>query len=245
MVRLFKFEPSRNLWYLLVGWVAVVSSLVLAFRVFTTAAVALNFIFFGVIGIALFGIGFPVYVNCVVERRPLSDLGIGRARLGRSLAIGIVLAAVQYAMTLRQIAWPSLTAVIPLAALSLAVSLYEAVFYRGFIQQRLEKAFGLIPSLVLGALIYTLYHVGYPMTLSEVPLLFWVGLTYAVVFRLTRNIFILWPLLSPMGAFFSNLNSGLVLPFPATYGFADSLLLMAGLMAWGAWTMKKRAALKS
>ena len=88
---------------------------------------------------------------------------------------------------------------VPLIALALAIGFFEALFWRGWVQLRLEEAFGLIPALILGSALYALYHIGYGMPASEMVFLFFIGLMFAIVFRLTKNIFILWPLFQPMG----------------------------------------------
>ena len=58
-----------------------------------------------------------------------------------------------------------------------------------------------------GALLYGAYHVGYGMGVSELWFLLALGVVYAVAYRLTTNVLILWPLLTPIGAFFNNLRS--------------------------------------
>lgn len=53
-------------------------------------------------------------------------------------------------------------------------------------------------------------------------------MVYAEAYRLTTNILILWPLLTPVGAFFNNLEGGNIdLPWASLMGFADVALLMA------------------
>jgi len=91
------------------------------------------------------------------------------------------------------------SSLLPLAALSLTIGLFEAVFWRGWVLLRLEEAFGIVPAILLGSLLYAAYHVGYAMPTSEIAFLFLVGVMYAVAFRLTRSVFILWPLFQPMG----------------------------------------------
>lgn len=49
---------------------------------------------------------------------------------------------------------------------------------------------------------------------------------YATIFRLTKNILMIWPFLTSMGGLFNNIKEELELPFEATYGF----ILVLGLM---------------
>ncbi|HCF70306.1 MAG TPA: hypothetical protein DER33_01720 [Syntrophomonas sp.] len=54
--------------------------------------------------------------------------------------------------------------------------------------------------------------------------MFVIGLVYSSIFRLTSNILILYPFLTPNGALFTQIKEGLSIPFPATYGFLDVIL---------------------
>ena len=64
---------------------------------------------------------------------------------------------------------------VPLLVMSLTVGLFEAIFFRGFVQTRLEASFGTVPGVVGGAAFYALYHVGYGMPLSAMIFLFGLG----------------------------------------------------------------------
>jgi membrane protease YdiL (CAAX protease family) len=126
--------------------------------------------------------------------------------------------------------------------MALTVGLFEAVFFRGFIQNRLEAAFGLIPAVAIAATLYGLYHVGYGMGWQEIGFLAGLGVVYAVAFRLASSIFVLWPLLTPLGSLFSQVSSGdIVLPMEAILGFADVLGLMIATI-WFARRHERRAA---
>ena len=49
---------------------------------------------------------------------------------------------------------------------------------------------------------------------------------FAVVFRLTKSVFILWPIFQPMGQLVTLINDGLTLPLTAALGFVEVLILM-------------------
>lgn len=225
MSKWFKFKPTKELLFVLLSWVIVVAVFYLAFIVITTQNVALNFITFGVVGIMIFGVLVPVVWNTLVMKRPISALGIKKDKLAVSVILCIVLSVIQYFFTLNSIKIPSLTELIPLIAMAVAVGLYENIFYRGWVQLRMEESFGIIPGILLSAVIYTLYHIGYGMDINEMLTLLIVGLVYSSIFRLTSNIFILFPFLTPAGAIFTQIQDGLTLPFPATYGFVIVLVV--------------------
>jgi len=131
---------------------------------------------------------------------------------------------------------------VPLLALSLAIGFFEAVFWRGWVLLRLEESFGMIPAILLSSLLYTFYHIGYGMGMSEMAFLFFIGIMYAVTFCLTKNIFILWPIFQPMGQLVTLIKDGLQLPLIAGLGFIEALIAMLALVWFGYRYAKKHAA---
>lgn len=234
--------PKQETWVALASYLLVLGGLSLAFQVFTTARVAANFITFGPITLALLGIGVPAFYMTQLRRRSLADLGITWRQLGPSLILGLLLGWDTYRETLGALGWQPTRAMVPLVAMTLAVGIFEAVFFRGWLQLRFEEAFGIVPGLILAALCYSLYHVGYGMTGREMLFLFGLGLTFAAVFRLTKNVFVLWPFYTPVGSLYSNVNEGLTMPFEATYGFLLTLGLMAALLVSAGMVQHKRGA---
>jgi membrane protease YdiL (CAAX protease family) len=236
-----KWQPTTDTWVAVGTYVLVVAGIMLAFRVFTTAQVALNFITYGLITLAGLGVILPVCYTRVIRHAPLDELGITTRNLLPSLLLGGLLGLDTYRATLStlNITWDQ--AVVPIVALALTVGLFEAVFFRGWLQLRFEAAFGLVPGLILAALAYSLYHIGYGMDASEMAFLFGMGLVFGGMFRLTKNILVVWPLYTPIGGLYENLRSGLTMPFEATYGFAIALALMIGIIIFAArWTGQQR-----
>ena len=226
------WDPDRDTWVALVSYILVVFALYLAFQVFTTARVGANFITFGPLTLAGLGIALPVVYTVLVRHRSLSEIGLTGRQLLPSLVLGLLLGWDTYRNTLGPmgVAWTQ--SHVPLIVMALAVGLFEAVFFRGWLQLRFESAFGLVPGLILAALCYSLYHIGYGMTGEEMLFLFGLGMTFGAFFRLTKNVFLLWPFYTPVGSIYTNLTEGLSLPFEATYGFLLTIGLMAGIIAW-------------
>ena len=101
---------------------------------------------------------------------------------------------VQFVIMFRGYALPAAVDWMPLLVLSLTVGVFEAVFFRGFVQGRLEDSFGTAAGVVGAATLYALYHVGYGMGSEEMLFLFGLGVVYAIAYRLVSNIIVLWPL---------------------------------------------------
>jgi membrane protease YdiL (CAAX protease family) len=237
-----RWKPDRDTLVALVSYAFVVLGLYTAFQVFTTERVALNFITFGPVTLAGLGVALPVLYTVLVRRRSLADLGITSQQLIPSLALGLLLGWDTYRNTLAPTNPVWTQAEVPLIVMALAVGLFEAVFFRGWLQLRFEAAFGLVPGLILAAACYSLYHVGYGMDSGEMLFLFGLGLTFGAFFRLTKNIFVLWPFYTTVGSIYTNLGEGLVLPFEATYGFVITLVLMLALIAVGIVLYNRRQA---
>jgi membrane protease YdiL (CAAX protease family) len=215
-------------------YLAVVALFRLAFTVFTATNVLGLFLCFGA-GLVL-GVAAPVFYT-VGRGRSLSDLGLWLGNWQEAVVLGLVLAAIQFAITLWGYALPAPVDWVPLLVMSLTVGAFETVFFRGFVQTRLSASLGPIPGVALAAALYAAYHVGYGMTGEGMIFLFGLGVVYAVAFALVRNVLVLWPLLTPLGSFFNNLSTGdIELPWEAILGFADVL----GLMAAAVWLGRRR-----
>jgi membrane protease YdiL (CAAX protease family) len=224
----FTFEgvDARDLAVIAGLYVAVVGLFRLAFSVFTTDNVLGLFLSFA-LGLIL-GVAGPIVYQVWMRGRDLRSLGLGLHQLRTTVILGLVFAVIQFTSTLWGSDLPDPVEWVPLLVMSLVVGLFEAVFFRGFIQGRLEASLGVIPAVGGAAILYAVYHVGYGMGADEIWFLFGLGVVYAIIFRLTTNILILWPLLTPLGAFFNNLQSGdIQLPWESIVGFADVAIVMA------------------
>jgi membrane protease YdiL (CAAX protease family) len=228
----FRWRPGPDLVAVAVSWLLVVGALYTATVVIGTELFGgmAYFALYAVLGATVFGVGLPVYWMTVVRRRPLHDLGLTTQRLGISLALQLVFAAFLYLGAFTGIELPAGEQLVPLVALALAIGFFEALFWRGWVQLRLEESFGIIPGVVLGSLVYAAYHIGYGMTTDEMLFLFWIGVMYATVFRLTKSVFILWPIFQPMGQLVTLVREGLSLPILAALGFIEVLAVMGALL---------------
>lgn len=225
-IKWFRFNPNKDLPALVISYILVVAALYTATFIVTAKNGGLYFIFYALVCATLCGVGIPVFWTVIVRKRPLSDLGITKKNLKLSLIIQLILGLALYVMKLRYEQMPPFSYLAPLIALVLAVGFFEAVFWRGWIFSRLEDAFGLIPALVLGSALYAAYHIGYGMSVNEMTFLFFIGLMFALVFRITKSVFILWPVFQPMGQMITLLKETLPLPMIAVLGFAEALVAM-------------------
>lgn len=189
------------------------------------------FFLYALLAATLVGVGFPLYWTVIIRKRPLSDLGLTTRYLGLSLVLQLGLAGWQYTSGFNSLVLPAFEQFLPLIALALAIGFFEALFWRGWVFMRLNEAFGVLPAILVASLLYALYHIGYDMPFEEITFLFFIGMLFAVVFRLTKNIFILWPIFQPMGQIMTLVRDNLQLPLLASLGFIECLVVMLVLVA--------------
>ncbi len=208
-------------------YVAVIGLYRLAFGYFTVDSVAGLFLCFAA-GL-LVGVAGPIIYTVWVRGRSLRTLGFRADNWQQTASLGLLFAAVQFSLTLLGYQFPADPVDwVPLLVMSLTVGLFEAVFFRGFVQSRLTASFGPVVGVGGGAALYALYHVGYGMGPSDMVFLFGLGVVYAVAFAVVRNLLVLWPLLTPVGGFYANLSyGGVELPWMSILGFIDVLAVMA------------------
>ena len=102
-----------------------------------------------------------------------------------------------------------------------------------------ERAFGAIPAILITAALFAFHHVAYGEPISIFYMLHLMGgFIFAVVFRLTRNIFILWPFFASATSLNSDLGWGLRLPLETIYGYSAVLILTWLFIAIVRWKQK-------
>jgi membrane protease YdiL (CAAX protease family) len=213
-------------------YLGVVGLFRLAFGVFSTDQTAPMFLSFA--GGMLLGTVGPIVYMVWIRGRTLAALGVGFQHLRRTLGLAILFGAVQFSITLWGYNLPAPVDWVPLLAMSLTTGVFESIFFRGFLQGRLEANFGRATAVAIAATLYGVYHVGYGMGVTEIAFLTGLGVVYAVAYALGGNLLVLWPLLTPLGSFFAFLESGDLegkLPWLAILGFLDVIGVIAGAMA--------------
>jgi len=184
-----KFQLSKELSILILAWLGIITASYIAF---ISGNTLLQILFYNVISLFLIGIALPVYWN-IKKGYPLSDIGITKNRLWLSLVIGILFAGFEAFHTIVEIQLPVFDELLPIIVLAIVAGLFEAVFFRGWIQLRLEDAFGIM---------------------------------FAVLFRLTKNILIIWLFAIPVGAVYDLVKHETIIPFEAIYGYLFTSILI-------------------
>jgi membrane protease YdiL (CAAX protease family) len=85
------------------------------------------------------------------------------------------------------------------AAYVMVALCFELVFFYAFLRTLFERAFGIVPGIVLAALFYTFHHVGFQ---PEYGKLIFVGLLYATVYRLGNSALLVFPFFLGIGGIY-------------------------------------------
>lgn len=183
-----------------------------------------------VLMIFLLGFVFPLYFILIRQRESLSVLGIHKEKWKSSLLIDLIFATALFFMFLQGNTHPVIFNLQSLFAISyiFAAGIFEMVFIYGFLRYIFEKAFGIIPAIILTAVFYSLHHAGFQ---PEFLKLFWVGGMYVSVFYITHNLLIIFPLFWGVGAAFDVLvNSDAGRQIENKESFVIAIFLLLGMM---------------
>jgi hypothetical protein len=179
-------------------------------------------------------VSFPVWWIAYHRKRPLSKLGITTRRWLPSLIISVAL-AVFFTLGLRQrvdgIEW------LPHVLFN-AVILWEPFFVFGWLQLRYDRAFGILPGVLLTGLSFAAYHVGtYPP--AELAILLVTGLVFAAIFRLTSNLLVVWPLVWAVSSSLGTLMGGMQFTWNQVVIWSVILLIQLGLIGYTWWRQRE------
>jgi membrane protease YdiL (CAAX protease family) len=190
----------------------------------------------------IFGLGV-VFVSLYAEKKGgtvLAELGFTKRRLILSIVINIVLATGLLAMFLSEQIPENVISLKNLygTVYILAAGIFEMTFIYGYIRMSMEKAFGIIPAIVLTSAFYSLHHAGFQ---PEFVHLFLVGLMYCSVFYITRNMLIIFPFFWGVGALWDVLVSseaGDEIKNPVS--FVIALVIIGATVFWILYRKRRR-----
>ena len=148
----------------------------------------------------IFGLGV-VFVSLYAERNKdgVKAIGFTGEKTALSLLLDIVFAAALLAMFLKEGRPQGILEAKNLYAASyiLVAGIFEMAFIYGYLRASFEKAFGIIPAILLTAAFYSFHHAGFQ---PEFLHLFFVGLMYSAVYYITQNLLIVFPFFWAVGA---------------------------------------------
>ena len=243
-MKLVKFSPDKNTAVaFFLGVAIIVLSVTMLLFNGTTHETTINIIIRDLIMIFILGFCFPIFYVGKNENG-YSALGITKIKLKLSLILNILFAAILLISFIFNTSAEVNFSYKHLFAMSyiMVAGIFEMVCIYGFLRYYFEKAFDIIPAILLTSLFYSLHHAGFQ---PEFFKLFFVGMMYCSVFYITRNILILFPFFWGVGAIWDVLiNSSAGHSLQNATSFIIALLLLVLMLVFviyqrrGLWTRK-------
>jgi membrane protease YdiL (CAAX protease family) len=188
--------------------------------------------------IYLVGILFPLLYILRTGNR-FAEFGFTLKRWYIFLPINLVLGALLLLMFLSESPIPAdfhvTSAVVWKAAFVMVAVFFELIFFYGFLRTLFEKAFGIVPGIILAALFYSFHHIGFQ---PEYGKLIFVGLLYALVYRLGNSALLLYPFFLGVGGAYDVLIQSQAVS-PIQYPAIRTVYLFVLILAAVLWTWKK------
>lgn len=207
-IKLFKmqFKPNMDTVYaIILGSVIITLSYFLSFS--TNQEIidkTLFFIIRDILMIFICGFIIPVCYVTLYKKESLEGLGITKKYWKVSLIINILLGGMLLISSLTE---PGAEKhVLTLTCTSagqlfyyIFIGIFEVLVFYGFMREKFEKAFGIIPAILLTAAFYSIHHISLVESGNYIEL-FFVGIMYCAVYRITKNVLIIFPFFWFVGA---------------------------------------------
>ena len=208
MNKLFRFNVTKDTGNAAIAGLTmiVLSLLMIPFGSDSVMDTFISFIFRDVL--MIFGLGV-VFVTIYIEKRgkeAARELGFTNRKWILSLILDLVLAAGLLAVFLKDQVPENVISLKNFygASYILVAGIFEMTFIYGFLRMSFEKAFGIVPAIILTSGFYSFHHAGFQ---PEFLHLFLVGLMYCGVFYITQNMLIIFPFFWGVGALWDVLVS--------------------------------------
>jgi hypothetical protein len=181
-------------------------------------------------GNLLLNVLFPVWYVLFVRREGLDALGVTRRWWWLAALISLAWSARAW-VSLQQLASFRPNVDLLPHVVGNGLILWEPFFVYGWLQLRWERAFGVVPGLLLTGASFAAYHLGsYPPEL--VQRFFLAALASAALLRVTRNLLTVWPLTHAVSSALGTLAGGFVFDWQADAIRAALLAIQVAAIAW-------------
>jgi len=234
--KLLRWQPSRETLVALVAGVVVLglSAAMIAFEKLPWISIAIR----DVGQIFLVGILFPlVYIQR--SGKGWAEFGFSFKKWPIFLVINLVLGVLLFFMFLSESPPPAdfrLNAPTVWSAAYVMLALcFELVFFYAFLRTLFERAFGIVPAIILTALFYAFHHIGFQ---PEYGKLVFVGLLYSTTYRLGNSALLVFPFFLGVGGIYDVLIQSEVVS-PILYPEIRTLYLVVAILATVVWFWKK------
>ena len=184
----FKFSPDKDTYIAsILGLLSIGFSLLMNY--FTTDFG--HWIFRVIFQISIVGIIFPIYLLSKKGKLKEAGLRFNKSFIHILISIGIAGLLLFQFWTENNLLFSQFSkqSIEPASYIMIA-NIYEVIFFVLFLRYSFEKAFGIIPAIILSALFYSLHHAGFQ---PEFVKLFIVGIVFISIFRIANHWLICFP----------------------------------------------------
>ena len=233
--RLFRWQPSQETLVAVAAGVVVLglSYAMILFKDWPWITVAIRDI--GQIFLA--GILFPL-VFMQHSGEGWAEYGLSFRKWPLFLSINLALGSVLFFLFLSESPPPAdFQLDVPrvwVAAFVMLALCFEVVFFYAFLRTVLERAFGIMPAIILTALFYAFHHVGFQPEYGKLTL---VGLMYATLYRLGNSALLIFPFFLGVGGAYDVLVQSHVVE-PVLYPEVRTSYLAAAILTTAIWFWK-------
>lgn len=201
MKNLFRMKFTKDTLIAVIAGVSMIflSLLMIPFSGNSFGEVVISFILRDIL--MIFGLGV-VFISLYIDKKGkevLIDIGFSKKKLVLSIVLDCIFALGLLAMFMKDGIPNNIFNKYNIYAASYIITagIFEMTFIYGFLRMSFEKAFGIIPAIILTSGFYSFHHAGFQ---PEFLHLFLVGLMYCSVFYIAHNILIIFPLFWGIGA---------------------------------------------
>lgn len=110
-----------------------------------------------------------------------------------------------------------------IAAYVMVAGIFEVVFFYAFLRTLFERAFGIIPGIIITAMFYALHHAGFQPEFGKLTL---VGILYAATYRSGNSMLLIYPFFWGVGGCYDVLIQSQEVDLPL-FSAVRSLCLLA------------------
>ncbi len=188
------------------------------------------------------GVLFPL-IYIYYNGRNYADYGFSLKRWYLFLPINFVLGVLLLMQFLADVPPPADfrldSTVLWTSAFVMLAVIFELVFFYGFLRTLFEKAFGIIPGILLSAAFYSLHHAGFQ---PEFGKLFVVGVVFAAIYRIGNSVLLLYPFFAGVGATYDVLIQSTEV-IPVVYPKIRTLFITVMILGilFGVWIINRKS----
>ncbi len=181
------------------------------------------------------GVAFPIWFVSRYMHQPIGVIGITWARWPQDVLVDVVLAIMLSLVFIKDHRDRKLHFRAGDLLHLFVTGIFEVVFFYGFLRHYFEVAFGIVPSILLASVFYSLHHIGFEVQMrgnpwaKELSKLTAVGVMYAAVYRIAGGALAIYPLFWGVGAGFDVLLTKEGRDFPWRNAMVVLLLMMAAI----------------